>query len=474
LRGSLVHDHGAYTARGVNLPYESAQTVTLAYDIPAYQMNVKLALTNKVPVTPVRGAGQPQGVFVMERMLDRVARELGLDRGEVRRSNMIPASKMTYTKPIKARGGRMVVLDSGDYPQCQQDALDRIGWSDFPARQAAARAEGRYLGIGLANFVKGTGRGPFEPVTVRIDASGRINVYSGAAAMGQSTKTMLAQVVAAELGDDLTNVRARPGDTGTIPMGLGGFNSRLAVMAGSSAHIAAVKVRDKALLIASKLLDVPVENLTIRGTQVEVKGQPDRNLPLGQLARSVAGVPGFVLPEGVTPGLEATEHFVMDDMTYANGAAAAEVEVDVETGGVTITNFVIVHDCGRVINPMIVDGQIVGAAAHGIGNALYERMSFDENCQPTTTNFGEYLLVTAPEVPNIQVMHRESPTPLNPLGVKGVGECGVLPTTPAVISAVEDALVPFGVRIAQAPIAPGEIVALIEEPRLKSSAQAAG
>jgi carbon-monoxide dehydrogenase large subunit len=474
LRGSLVHDHGAYTARGVNLPYESAQTVTLAYDIPAYQMNVKLALTNKVPVTPVRGAGQPQGVFVMERMLDRVARELGLDRGEVRRRNLIPASKMPYTKPLKARGGRMVVLDSGDYPQCQQDALDRIGWSDFPARQAAARAEGRYLGIGLANFVKGTGRGPFEPVTVRIDASGRINVYSGAAAMGQSTKTMLAQVVAAELGDDLTNVRARPGDTGTIPMGLGGFNSRLAVMAGSSAHIAAVKVRDKALLIASKLLDVPVENLTIRGTQVEVKGQPDRNLPLGQLARSVAGVPGFVLPEGVTPGLEATEHFVMDDMTYANGAAAAEVEVDVETGGVTITNFVIVHDCGRVINPMIVDGQIVGAAAHGIGNALYERMSFDENCQPTTTNFGEYLLVTAPEVPNIQVMHRESPTPLNPLGVKGVGECGVLPTTPAVISAVEDALVPFGVRIAQAPIAPGEIVALIEEPRLKSSAQAAG
>jgi carbon-monoxide dehydrogenase large subunit len=463
LRGSLVHDHGAYTARGVNLPYESAQTVTLAYEVPAYQMNVKLALTNKVPVTPVRGAGQPQGVFVMERMLDRVARELKLDRAEVRRRNLIPAGKMPYTKPLKSRGGRMVVLDSGDYPKCQQDALDRIGWTDFPARQAAARAEGRYLGIGVANFVKGTGRGPFEPVTVRIDASGKINVYSGAAAMGQGTKTMLAQVVAAQLGNDLMNVRARPGDTGSIAMGIGGFNSRLAVMAGSSAHLAAMKVRDKALLIASKLLAVPVENLEIRGKAVEVTGQPDRNMPLGELARSVAGVPGFVLPEGVSPGLAATEHFVMDDMTYANGTAAAEVDVDVETGGVTIKNFVIVHDCGHVINPMIVDGQIIGAAAHGIGNALYEWMGFDENCQPTTTNFGEYLLVTAPEVPNITVLHRESPTTLNPLGVKGVGECGVLPTTPAIISAIEDALSPFGVHLAQAPITPAEIVAKIAE-----------
>lgn len=468
LRGTLVHDHGAYTARGVNLPYESAQTVTLPYEIPAYQMNVKLALTNKVPVTPVRGAGQPQGVFVMERMLDRVARELKLDRAEVRRRNLIPASKMPYTKPLKARGGRMVVLDSGDYPKCQQDALDAIGWTDFPARQAAARAQGRYLGVGLANFVKGTGRGPFEPVTVRIDASGKINIYSGAAAMGQSTKTMLAQVVSAQLGNDLTNVKARPGDTGSIAMGLGGFNSRLAVMAGSSAHLAAIKVRDKALLIASKLLAVPVADLDIRGKAVEVKGQPDRTIALGQLARSVAGVPGFVLPDGVSPGLEATEYFVMDDMTYANGAAAIEVEVDVETGGVTIANFVFVHDCGHVINPMIVDGQIIGAAAHGIGNALYEWMGFDENCQPTTTNFGEYLLITAPEVPNIQVRHHESPTPLNPLGVKGVGECGVLPTAAAIISAIEDALSPFGVQLAQAPVTPGELVAKIEAGRAKA------
>ncbi len=466
LRGEIIHDHGAYTARGVNLPYESAQTVTLAYEIPAYFMNVKLALTNKVPVTPVRGAGQPQGVFCMERMLDRVARELKLDRAEVRRRNMITAAQMPYTKPLKSRGGRQVVLDSGDYPACQADALAKAGAGDFAARQAAARKDGRHIGLGFANFVKGTGRGPFEPVTVRVDpASGKVNVYSGATAMGQSTKTMFAQIVAEQLGGDISLINAKPGDTGSIAMGLGGFNSRLAVMAGSSAHLAAIKVRDKALLIASKVLKLPIDELHLIGGKVEAKSDPSKSITLGQCAKSVAGVAGFVLPDGVTPGLEATEHFVADDMAYANGCAAVEVEVDAETGGVTINKFVIAHDCGAVINPMVVDGQIIGAVAHGIGNALYEWMGFDENCQPVTTNLGEYLLITAPEVPVIEVSHHESPTYLNPLGVKGVGECGVVPTAAAIMSAIEDALREFNVHIAQTPITPGEIVAKIEAGR---------
>ncbi len=463
VRGSLVHDHGAYTARGVNLPYESAQTVTLPYEVPAYRMNVKLALTNKVPVTPVRGAGQPQGAFVMERLLDRVARELGLDRAEVRRRNLIPGNKMPYTKPMKARGGRSVVLDSGDYVKCQEDALARSGWADFPARQAAALAEGRHLGIGLANFVKGTGRGPFEAVTVRIPPSGKIHVYSGAAAMGQGTETMLAQVVAEQLGGDMANVIVTAGDTGTIAMGIGGFNSRQTVMAGTSAHAAALKVRDKVLAVAAHVLDMPVADLAIDGDRVVGKTGSNRSLDLGQIALMLTGTPGFVLPGGVEPGLEATEHVVMDDMAYANGAAVAEVEVDVETGRVLIRKFLIVHDCGRVINPMIVDGQIVGAVAHGIGNSLYEWMGFNDDGQPTTTNLGEYLLVTATEVPTVEVVHHESPSPLNPLGVKGVGECGVVPTAAAIVSAIEDALTPFGVHLAQAPIMPAEIVALIEE-----------
>jgi carbon-monoxide dehydrogenase large subunit len=462
VRGNLIHEHGAYTARGVNLPYESAQTVTLPYEVPAYALNVKLALTNKVPVTPVRGAGQPQGAFAMERLLDRVARELKLDRAEVRRRNLIAAEKMPYKKPLKARGGMQVVLDSGDYPKCQQMVLDASGWDGFAERQTKARREGRHIGLGLANFVKGTGRGPFEPVTVRIGASGKIQVLSGAAAMGQGTKTMLAQIVSDQLGGDMENISIVAGDTAAISMGIGGFNSRQAVMAGSSAHLAALKVREKALIVASQMLSTPVSELEIDGGAVRTRESPPRSVALGDIARALGGSPGFSLPQGVTPGLEATECFVCDEMAYANGAAVAEVEVDAETGAVSVTKVWIAHDCGRAINPMLVDGQIVGGVIHGVGNALFEWMGFDDNCQPVTTTLADYLLVTAPEAPPVEVLHVESPSPLNPIGVKGAGECGVLPMAPAIVSAIEDALSPFKVRIAQAPIHPTKIVELIQ------------
>jgi carbon-monoxide dehydrogenase large subunit len=462
IRGGLIHDHGAYTARGVNLPYNSAENVPLGYELPAYRMNVKVALTNKVAVTPVRGAGHPQGVFVMERLLDRVARELKLDRGEVRRRNLIPAEKMPYSTRLKARGGLTIVLDSGDYPKCQGEALSLARWDDFPRRQAAARKEGRHLGIGLANFVKGTGRGPFESVTVRVGPSGKVHVYSGAAAMGQSTKTMLAQVVAEQLGADIANITVTTGDTGTISMGLGGSNSRQAVMAGTSAHVAASKVRDKALKVASHALEVAERDLEIEGAAIRVKGS-DLELELGRAARSIAGTAGYTLPGGMAPGLEATEHVVIDAMAYANGTAVAQVEVDIETGAVRIEKLVFVHDCGRIIHPVIVEGQLMGGVAHGIGNALYEWMRYDENAQPITSTLADYLLVGATEMPPVELGHLESPTPLNPLGVKGVGECGVVPIAAAVVSAIEDALTPYNVRITRTPITPADIVALIAE-----------
>ncbi len=461
VRGSLIHDHGAYTARGINLPHNSAETLPLPYEVPAYHMNVKVALTNKVPVTPVRGAGHPQGTFVMERLLDRVARELGLDRAEVRRRNLIPASKMPYQTQLKARGGMPIFLDSGDYPQCQRDALEKAGWKAFPARQEAARKSGRYIGIGMANYVKGTGRGPFEAVTVRVGPSGKVHVYTGAAAMGQSTKTMLAQIVAEQLGGDLANITVTAGDTAAIALGMGGSNSRQTVIAGSSAHVAAVKVREKALKIASHVLEAGEHDLEIDGAQINVKGVPDMKVSLGEVARAVAGTAGYTLPADVAPGLEATEHIVIDDMTHANGTAVVVVEVDVGTGAVRILEFIAVHDCGRMIHPAIVEGQILGGTAHGIGNALYEWMGYDENAQPVTTNLGEYLLVTATEMPHVEIIHHESPTPLNPLGVKGIGECGVIPVAPAIVSAIEDALSPFNVRIAQAPISPAQLCELI-------------
>ncbi len=464
IRGSLLHDHGAYTARGVNIPYNSALTVPLAYNVPNYRMDVKLALTNKVPVTPIRGAGQPQGCFVMERLLDRVAQKLNLDRAEVRRRNLVRADQMPCTKEIKLRGGTFVVLDSGDYPASQQAALDAGGWSGFAERQKAARAQGRHIGIGVANYVEGTGRGPFEPVRVRVSASGKILVASSATAMGQGTKTMLAQVVAEQFGGEIDNVVVTTGDTSAMSSGFGGFNSRQAVMAGSSAHSAAMTVRAKAIQAASHLLEAAPEDLEIVGSRIQVVGS-DRFISLGDVSRALAGIAGYRLPGDMEPGLEATAQVIVHDMAFSSGSAVAEVEVDVETGEVRVKNLVLSHDCGRMINPTLVDGQVIGGVAHGLGNALFEWMGYDSNAQPITTNFGEYLLITATEMPAIKILHSESPSPLNALGVKGVGESGVIPIAAVIVSAVENALEGLNVRLAHCPISPMDVLKAIADVR---------
>jgi carbon-monoxide dehydrogenase large subunit len=467
LRGRLIHDHGAYTARGVNVPYGSAAALTLPYIVPTYHLDIILAVTNKVAVTPIRGAGQPQAVFVMERLLDKVARELGLDPAEVRRRNLVPQRAMPYATPLITRGGMQVVLDSGDYPACQAAALARAGWSKFRARQELDRAEGRHIGMGLANYVEGTGRGPFEPVSVRIAENGRIHVASGAAAMGQSTKTMLAQVVAEQLGGDMSNITVVTGDSAAIELGIGGFNSRQAVMAGASAHAAARKIRDKVLLAASHLLDAGAQALEIDGRFVTFKGDSSgdlgQRLSLAEIARAVAGLPGYYLPGGIAPGLAETEKIIINDMAYANGTAVAEVDVDIETGRVSVERIVFAHDCGRMLHPKIVEGQIIGGIAHGIGNALYEWMGFDENAQPVTATLADYLLMSATEMPRkLDIIHLSSPTNLNELGIKGVGESGVIPMAAAIAAAVEDALSPFGVIIDKVPITPHDILSLLQ------------
>ena len=455
VRGALLHDHGAYTARGLNVPYASGIALPLAYNIPAYHLDIYAVLTNKVPVTPVRGAGKPQGVFVMERLLDRVAGALSLDRTEVRRRNLIQPGQMPCRKSLRLRGGTEVILDSGDYPATQELALKHAGWSAFRVRQQSELEQGRYIGIGLANFVEGTGRGPYETVTVRINPSGNILVATGATAMGQGTQTMLAQIVADQLGGDLSLVSVLCGDTDAVSLGFGGFNSRQTVIAGASAHAAAKTVRNKVLSLAARLLEAAERDLEISGQNVFVKDIPDRKLTYGELARAACGQPGFKLPViDMGPGLEATESVVIDDMVYTNGTAVAEVEVDIDTGQVTILRFLMVHDCGRMINPMLVDGQVAGGIAHAIGNALFEWMGFDENAQPVTTTFADYLLVSADKMPGMELFHRESGSPFNELGVKGVGESGCIPTAAAIVSAVEDALAPFGVRLNQAPLTP--------------------
>ncbi len=463
VRGVLVHDHGAWTARGVNVPQGAVSAMPLAYVVPAFRMEIKAAATNKVAVTPIRGAGQPQGVFAMERLLDRAAHGLGLDRAEIRRRNLVPAERMPYATPMRTRGGMQVVLDSGDYPRCQQTALDAAGWSTFRDRQAAARRAGQYIGLGLANYVEGTGRGPFEHVSVRVEPSGRIYVATGAAAMGQSTATMLAQIVAEQLGGDMSLVVVTTGDTAAAPMGIGGSNSRQAVLAGSSAHVAALRVRERALQVAGELLEVAPADLEIDGAVVHVKGVSQVSVTLADVARAVAGQPGFELPAGGGPGLAASEEVVIDAMSYANGSAVAEVAVDVQTGAVKVTRLIFAHDCGRALHPRLVDGQLMGGIAHGVGNALFEHMAFDENAQPVTTTLAEYLLVTATEMPPVTILHLESPTPLNPLGIKGVGEAGVIPIGAAIASAVEDALREYGVHVDRLPLSPIDVLRLLNE-----------
>ncbi len=463
IRGALIHDQGAYALQDVNLPYNSASALTGPYVVPSFAMDVRVVLTNKTPVSSVRGAGYPQSAFAMERLLDLVAARLKLDRAEVRRRNLIPAEDMPYEKPVKARSGASIVYDTGDYPATQKAALEAGGWQGFPERKARARATGRHIGIGIANAVKGTGRGPFESGLVRIDLTGQVSVYTGAAPMGQGLRTALAQICASEFGLDASEIDVVAGDTGPVPLGLGGFASRQLITAGSSVLLASRAVAAKAKMLAARIIEADEADLELSGGTVHVAGARDAGVSLGELARILNGAPGYGFPEGMEPGLDAMSNCRTDALAYANATHIAEVEVDYDTGGITLVNYVAAQDAGRRINPMMVDGQIKGGIVHGIGNAIFEHIVHDGDGQPLATNFADYLLPTATELPPMKTLYSESPTQLNPLGAKGVGEVGTIPAAAAIISAIEDALSEFSIRISQVPISPAYIRARIAQ-----------
>lgn len=464
VRGTLLHDHGAYTARGVNVAQNAASIVPGPYEVPAYRLDVKLVMTNRPPVTPVRGAGYPQGCFVMERLMDRAAAALGIGRDEIRRHNLIQPRDMPYVRPLASRADPSVTIDEADFPKCLETALGTAEWAEFPERRAAAAAEGRRTGIGLAVYLKGSGRGPFETAAVRVGPSGRIAVSSGVAAMGQGTRTMLAQIVAGALGVEMSAVDVSMGDTARIPHGMGAASSRQAVTAGSSARAAAAEVRAKALRVASTLLEADAEDLEIVDGRVRVAGVPGMEIGLGEIAAKLAGAAtGFALPSGESPGLEAQASVPIDGLAFSNGAHVAEVEVDAGTGAVRILRYVVAHDCGVMINPLLVDGQVAGGAAHGIGFALHEKMHWDDHGQPRSANLAEYLVPGPVEVPRIAIEHVVVPSSQNPLGVKGVGESGLVPVPAAVASAVEDALSDRGASVSAVPLLPADVLRLIGE-----------
>ncbi len=461
IRGRLCYDHGAATPYGIALPFNAATNLIGPYILPAFRLSIDLCLTNMTPAAPTRGAGRPQGTFVMERLLDRIATQLGLARDEVRRRNLIPPERMPYPMPVRQRDGSVMTYDSGDYPQCQARALAAASWSDFPARQAAALREGRHIGIGIANYVEATGRGPFESVGIRIGPSGKIIVATGATAQGQGIRTMIAQIVADVLGVAPGAIQVIVGDTAATPAGLGAYASRQAVTAGNAAYQAAKLVAEKAKLAAAELLEAAVADLELRDGAVSVRGVPGHGKSLSDLARALGGTPGFALPGNLPPGLAASCDYLTTGLTYTNGTHLAEVEVDPETGMVEILRYVVVHDCGRMINPMMVEGQVVGGVVHGIGATLLEWMRYDLQGQPLAANYADYLLPTSDAAPRIDIHHMESPTPLNPLGVKGAAESGTIGAPATIVSAIEDALRPLDIRISELPVTPPRLRALV-------------
>jgi carbon-monoxide dehydrogenase large subunit len=463
VRGSLLHDAGAFLPWGIILPYIAAVTMPGPYIVPAFRLDLTVVYTNMVPTTPVRGAGRPQAVFAMERLMDRVARELKIDPAELRRRNFIQREQMPYSVGLIFRDGKPLVYDSGDYPQLQAVALKRADYDNFPERQRKALAEGRYLGIGIASYVEGSGLGPFEGVTIRILPDGKVKLISGATAQGQGTRTTLSQIVADNLGCRIEDIVVSLGDTGQIPNGMGAFASRQAVNAGSSAMMAAKEVQGRVRKLAARHLGVPETEIDIEDGAATARGGNRPSIGFGELALMAQGMPGFSMEPDDFVGLEHTAYFTPSQATYCSGSHAVEVEVDIGTGAVKILNYTVAHDCGNVINPMVVDGQVQGGVAHGIGNALLEWMKYDENAQPLTVTFADYLMPMSTDVPTCNIEHVEVPSPLNPIGVKGAGEGGTIPAAAAIVAAIENALSPFGVTFSDTPLFPERIVTTLRD-----------
>src|SRR5262249_52104512 len=357
LRDTFLHDCGAFVSWGIIVPLITSVSVPGPYRVPSYEVTLTALYTNRVPVTPVRGAGRPQAVFVMERMLDLAAERLGLDRVAIRERNLIQPNEFPYDVGLTSRDGGPRRYDSGNYPECLHRLVAALDWNALVAERQRARVEGRHLGVGLALFVEDTGLGPYEGIRVRVDPGGEILVFSGASSQGQSHETTMAQIVADGLSVPLERVTVVPGDTAGIPYGVGTFASRVAVLAGASASRAAADVRDKALAVAARHLEAAPTDLVLRARPIGVRGAPGRGLTLGDVAAiATAPRPGYALPGSMDPGLEASGYVHVPQSTYSNGAHAAVVEVDPETGTVTILRYVAVDDCGTMINPMVVEG----------------------------------------------------------------------------------------------------------------------
>ena len=436
----FLHDTGAYNPYGLTVPINSQCTLLGPYVIPAYDSTFTAVFTNLPIVTPYRGAGRQHGVFVIERLLDLAAQELGIDPTEIRRRNLIPPDAFPFDNEIIYQDFQPLSYDSGNYEPVLDKTLEAIGYRDFIEReQPKLRAEGRAVGIAVTCYVEGTGIGPYEGARVQVQANGKVSVATGIGTQGQGHFTSFAQIVADALGVDVTEVDIVTGDTDQFYWGAGTFASRGAVVAGNAINEAAQAVRKKALKLASDAFECAEDDLVVADGKISITGIPEKFIRLGELAQRANPMRGAVKP-GTEPGLESTQYFGPSGGATANGVHAAIIEVDPLTFDLKILKYVVVHDCGTVINPMILEGQIHGGVAQGIGNAFYEKLCFDDQGQLLNASLADYLLPTALEVPRMELDHTVTPSPLNPLGIKGAGEAGAIPVGALFAQAIEDAL----------------------------------
>lgn len=460
----FLHDMGAYCPYGLIIPLNTISHAQGPYRVPAYGYTMHAIYTNTVCTSPYRGAGRCQGIFVIERTLERLAAELGLDRADIRRQNLVRTEQMPYDTGIREGGRPTTVYDSGDYVAGFDLLLDHVGYATFEDEREAAALEGRRIGLGVGCYVEGTGIGPYEGASVEIAADGHVHVATGLSTQGQSHQTTLAQIAADELGVEPSRVRVTTGDTRLVGFGVGTFSSRTAVVAGNAVQLAARAVREQTAEQAARLLGVAIEDVELSGGNAHVKGT-ELSVPLGTLAMAADPVHHAYGPEsehamrlrresaapplGEAPGLKALRYFQPPGTAWASGAHAAVVEVVKETAQVRILRYVIVHDCGRVINPLVVEGQVLGGFAQGIGGTLYERIAYDESGQIVNASFMDFLIPYATEVPEPEILHLETPSPLNELGLKGAGEGGVMPVAAVIANALSDAL---GTQMDRVPI----------------------
>lgn len=456
----FFHDQGGYMrTHAATVPDLAAAMLPGPYRIPAYRVLGHIRLTNKTPGGTYRAPGRYESTFVRERLLDAVAAKVGIDGVEVRRRNLIDKSEMPVTRALETLGTD-IVLDSGDYMRLLDKALDGVSWADLQTQIKSRRQAGELVGAGVAMFVEKSGLGPFDDVRINVGTDGLVEVVTGAASVGQGVETVIAQICAETLGVTYDSVSVIHGQTNRIARGLGAFASRVTVMTGEATRLAALKLRDKVLAAAAELMQLSADDLDIvDGEIIRSKGGGGPSMGLPDIAKALA--PGAWVLGDREPGLFAEASFESKHMTYPYGVHVAVVSLARDTGGISVERYLVAYDIGKAVNPMLVDGQIVGGVAQGIGGALYEEFSYDDRGEPLAVTFADYLMPTAREVPDVEVIISEdAPSPLNPMGLKGAGEGGTNAVGAAIAAAIDDALGQPG-AITQLPVSPQRIKALL-------------